>query len=203
VSKILARISFKQPMSFFLRLPITLVRRTTMKERSIHIQPKFRDIELIENVRKKYDPLFHLIPPHITIIFPFKSNITTEELKTHVASKIANQRKFEISLKKAISFNAEDSNVYFKIDQGKENILTLHDLLYSDLLEQYKDYSKYYTPHLTIGNLSNHMEGKIEIISRLNECFENIEFVTHVTDITCEIIDDDQKSIVDFIIGLQ
>ncbi|UJA81604.1 2'-5' RNA ligase family protein, partial [Bacillus cereus] len=28
-------------------------------------------IDKIENIRQKHDPLFELIPPHITIIFPF------------------------------------------------------------------------------------------------------------------------------------
>ncbi len=29
-------------------------------------------IDKIEDIRQKHDPLFRLIPPHITIVFPFK-----------------------------------------------------------------------------------------------------------------------------------
>ena len=38
-------------------------------------------IDKIESTREKHDPLFRLIPPHITIVFPFKSNISNDELK--------------------------------------------------------------------------------------------------------------------------
>ena len=41
-------------------------------------------IDKIENIRQKHDPLFELIPPHITIVFPFKSDISNDELKSHI-----------------------------------------------------------------------------------------------------------------------
>ena len=41
-------------------------------------------IDKIESTREKHDPLFRLIPPHITIVFPFKSNISNDELKSHI-----------------------------------------------------------------------------------------------------------------------
>ena len=41
-------------------------------------------INEIENIRQKHDPLFGLIPPHITIVFPFKSNVSNDELKSHI-----------------------------------------------------------------------------------------------------------------------
>ncbi len=38
-------------------------------------------IDKIENIRQKHDPLFELIPLHITIVFPFKSNISKWRIK--------------------------------------------------------------------------------------------------------------------------
>ena len=49
-------------------------------KRDILIFPKFDNIELIKNIRKKYDPLYSLIMPHITLVFPFSDNISNQEL---------------------------------------------------------------------------------------------------------------------------
>ena len=40
-------------------------------KRDILIFPKFKNINKIQELRNKYDPLANLIAPHITIVFPF------------------------------------------------------------------------------------------------------------------------------------
>ena len=52
--------------------------------RAIHIFPEFSNMESIDNLRAKYDPLFSLIQPHVTLVFPFESTITTAVLAQHV-----------------------------------------------------------------------------------------------------------------------
>ena len=49
-------------------------------KRDILIFPKFKNINKIQELRDKYDPLANLIAPHITIAFPFSDNISNEEL---------------------------------------------------------------------------------------------------------------------------
>ena len=49
-------------------------------KRDILIFPKFKNINKIQELRNKYDPLANLIAPHITIVFPFSDNISNEEL---------------------------------------------------------------------------------------------------------------------------
>lgn len=55
-------------------------------------------INKIENIRHKHDPLFGLIPPHITIVFPFKSNISNDELKSHIFNVSKGEAKLKLSL---------------------------------------------------------------------------------------------------------
>ncbi len=50
-------------------------------KRDILIFPKFKEIEKIQAIRNKYDELANIIPPHITIAFPFNLSISNEELK--------------------------------------------------------------------------------------------------------------------------
>ncbi len=49
-----------------------------MKERTIMIFPKFDNLDIINSIRDKYDPLAKLVPPHLTLVFPFKSELTKE-----------------------------------------------------------------------------------------------------------------------------
>ena len=45
-------------------------------KRDILIIPKFNNINKIQKIREKYDELYDIINPHITLAFPFKSNIS-------------------------------------------------------------------------------------------------------------------------------
>ena len=36
------------------------------------IFPEFDNMDVIDKIREKYDPLAKLVRPHITIVFPFK-----------------------------------------------------------------------------------------------------------------------------------
>jgi hypothetical protein len=48
-------------------------------KRSIIIFPQFgNDTNLIQNIRHQYDPLASKIAPHITLVFPFESEISSE-----------------------------------------------------------------------------------------------------------------------------
>ena len=47
-----------------------------MNMRTIMIFPEFENIDNINDIRKKYDPLADLVLPHITLVFPFDSELT-------------------------------------------------------------------------------------------------------------------------------
>ena len=50
-------------------------------KRDILIIPKFCNVDKIQKIRKKYDELYNIIMPHITLAFPFENNISNELLK--------------------------------------------------------------------------------------------------------------------------
>lgn len=50
-------------------------------QRTIMIFPQFDNIDVINSIRDKYDPLAKLVKPHITLVFPFDSEITNEQLE--------------------------------------------------------------------------------------------------------------------------
>jgi len=51
------------------------------KKRCIMIFPQFNNINIIDGIREKYDPLSNNVRPHITLVFPFESNISKVDLQ--------------------------------------------------------------------------------------------------------------------------
>lgn len=51
-----------------------------MITRTIMIFPEFENIDVINDIRNKYDPLADLVLPHITLVFPFDSELVMRNL---------------------------------------------------------------------------------------------------------------------------
>lgn len=68
-------------------------------KRDILIFPKFENINKIQELRNKYDPLSDLIAPHITIVFPFSDNISNEELIKKLTTLLKDFKPFTIVFK--------------------------------------------------------------------------------------------------------
>ena len=69
-----------------------------MSERTIMIFPKFSNMEIIDRIRRNYDPLADLVRPHITLVFPFHSDITDAELGSHIENAISGIPPFSLQL---------------------------------------------------------------------------------------------------------
>lgn len=67
-------------------------------KRDILLFPEFSNIDKIEKVRKKYDELYGLIKTHITLAFPFNSEISNEELKESLKEHLKGVKKFKINM---------------------------------------------------------------------------------------------------------
>ncbi|MEY8354341.1 2'-5' RNA ligase family protein [Lachnospiraceae bacterium 54-53] len=67
-----------------------------MNKRTIMIFPEFDNINIINSIRKKYDPLADFVLPHITLVFPFESNLTNEDLHAHLKRRLSDVHPFRI-----------------------------------------------------------------------------------------------------------
>ena len=68
-------------------------------KRCILIFPKFKNIDLIQKIRNKYDPLANLIAPHITLVFPFSDDISNEDLISKLTSLLKILNHSQLTLK--------------------------------------------------------------------------------------------------------
>ena len=78
--------------------------------RTIMIFPQFSNIEIINEIRDRYDPLAKLVRPHITIVFPFESEMTNDELAEKLTRSLKDVGPFELVLH---GFSKTDDNYLF------------------------------------------------------------------------------------------
>ena len=52
-----------------------------MSLRTIMIFPEFENMDIIDRIRDKYDPLARLVRPHITLVFPFENEMSNETIE--------------------------------------------------------------------------------------------------------------------------
>ncbi len=110
--------------------------------------------DLVNSYRKRYDPHYALIPPHLTLKNSFEA---TEEAVKEFANKLrqiaSNTNPFPLKTSKISSFQPVNNVIYFKVNPTDE-LNTLHSKINQEFNEQNIEYA--FVPHITIGQkLSN------------------------------------------------
>lgn len=164
-----------------------------MNTRVIMIFPKFENMHIINNIRKKYDPLSDFVEPHITLVFPFEDELSNEELSLYLKEALKDIKPFEIELQGFRKQVDKYGNYLFlNVVQGIEIIKEIHDILYKDKLKKF-DLGYEYIPHMTVGKLPS--------IELLDKAFEDVQkysdkFNTEVRKISVEMIGEVEESII-------
>ncbi len=157
------------------------------------IFPEFENIEIINDIRKKYDPLTNLVSPHITLVFPFDSQLTDKELHLYLKKCLNDIQPFEIELKgfdKQV--NKYGNYLFLNVVQGMDIIRNIHDRLHKDKLKQL-DVGYNYVPHMTVGNLPS-MDLLDKAFNDVNKCDDR--FSTVIKTISVEMIGEHEESII-------
>ncbi|WLR58849.1 2'-5' RNA ligase family protein [Guptibacillus hwajinpoensis] len=168
-----------------------------MLKRSICIFPSFENIKEIESIRAKYDPLYKLIPPHITLVFPFESDISKEKLLQHIRNVLINETPFKITLQGITG--ADERYLFLGVKSGNDEIIKLHDKLYTGLLKKHHYRNISYIPHITVGQLETKNEFNKVVEDTINY---NSVFNAEVSQIIVELIDNGDRSSVEFYYNL-
>lgn len=104
--------------------------------------------DLANSYRKRYDPHYELITPHMTLKDAFEADETQIKGIIEEISKIAKRHKpFKLHATRVSTFAPLTNTLYFKVDANPE-ILSIHEDLHSDFFGGPPKFS--YVPHLTI-----------------------------------------------------
>ncbi|PGZ97347.1 2'-5' RNA ligase [Bacillus pseudomycoides] len=168
-----------------------------MMQRTILLFLDSDNLYEIEEIRRKHDPLYDRIPPHITLVFPFMNEVSNENLKKHIETNISKMNPFHITLSPVVT-NA-DEYLFLLIKDEKENIIELHNKLYTDFLQPFYRKEIPYVPHVTVGRKSD-KEHALRVITDLHPLRDIMRFT--IDKITVESIGENGKSIIEFEVPL-
>ncbi|MDT3498520.1 2'-5' RNA ligase family protein [Bacillus toyonensis] len=155
-------------------------------------------IHEIEDIRLEHDPLFGLIPPHVTIVFPFESSISNDELKLHILN--VSKKIHNIEIEFANQITCEGAYLFLRVEKGKEQIEDLRDTLYTGPLLQFLKEDIPYTPHVTVGRKES-AELAAEVVKNIPSFYEKLNCV--IDKISVERIGENEESIIEFEVLLQ
>ncbi|HKS71313.1 MAG TPA: 2'-5' RNA ligase family protein [Ktedonobacterales bacterium] len=110
-------------------------------------------LDAIQAVRRDYDPLAEVIPPHLTLVFPFASDLPSDGLASHMREAARGADPFDLVLAEVTG--SEDEYLFLNVKRGRDELIALHDQLYSPPLDRHFDPRFTYTPHLTVGRVAN------------------------------------------------
>lgn len=174
-----------------------------VKKRTIMIFPQFENVNIIDDIREKYDPLANHVRPHITLVFTFESNLTSIKLKEHLEKVLTGISPFRLTMGDIIKIdNTLGMYLFGSLKDGIEDIKKLSSKLYTGILEPYKPEwlnEETFLPHMTIGNFTSRDD--------LDKAFKDVSvikesFTTMVNKVSAEIIDENEDSIIDIEVNL-
>ena len=114
-----------------------------------------KDFNWIQSHRKEHDELYgDTVEPHFTLVFPVSDKIqevfTYEvELQSQGCSAISFEINKAMAVKDVLS---EYWHEFLVPDKGNDEIIRLHDKLYSGALQSNLRHDIEYLPHISIGN---------------------------------------------------
>ncbi len=156
--------------------------------------PKFnkKDFDWIQSIRKESDILYYkVIKPHFTIVFPVFTEINNKDLVNHVKQKSKNQKPFDISLEKAVINDDAFSDYWHTFltpKKGYQEIINLHDQLYTGLLEPELRKDIPFIPHVGIANDLN-KDSMSKLVDKINQ--NGVKITGEIDSLNvCDFIDD-------------
>jgi len=164
------------------------------KNRCILIFPQIENIGIIDEIRERYDPLAERVRPHITLVFPFVSEIRASDLKIHLAQALCGIKPFEVTLSGITGDILFERFLFLNIDHGKSEIIEMHKRLYTGILEEFMPVwlkNGAFFPHMTVGKIDDREQFEIAV----EETKDRTEsFKTIINKVSVEIIEENGDS---------
>lgn len=145
-----------------------------MNWQAVLIFPRLKNIDEIERIREQYDPLYGKTAPHITLVFPFNSDIPTEDIHSHAQGALAGCSRFPLRMQGITG--QEGSCLFLNVVRGNDAIIDLHRRLYSGPLAPFRNRAYTFFPHLTVGRFSyeTSFESALESLIAFDTVFETV-----------------------------
>lgn len=136
--------------------------------------------ERIDLLRMRYDPQAALIAPHVTLIFPLET-VDQRSLISHIEDVLLRWKPFPLGLAKLEK--SFDDCLFLTATQGAQELIGLHNDLYTGILAAHKRADIPYIPHVTLGVFTAQpalLEEALEMAAQLNPDCESVVNRVHL-----------------------
>lgn len=142
--------------------------------RSILIFPEISTAAAIRQVREHFDPLISHIRPHVSLVFPFQSEIPDTVLMKKVTQILSGTPAFPAAFTKL--GHDDKGYIWIEAGQGRKMLIKLHDQLYSDpYFVPFLRADIPFQPHITIGKVDKDDMDKIISSLKIQDlCFSTL-----------------------------
>lgn len=107
------------------------------------------DTRRINEFRRKFDPHFDLIEPHVTFVFLVPESVGEANLVSHLENVLRHWQPFPIHLKGLQK--AWDHWLFLILAEGTDSITRLYRELFTGILASYRRADIEFVPHLGLG----------------------------------------------------
>ena len=130
------------------RKKLSYILRATLPRRAIVWFPQFANQKVIDRFRGTHDPLAQALAPHVTLVFPFNSRLTLDQLAAHAQKVLRMWPCFPVVMHGF--WSAQNEFVGVAAQVGADAIVEMHDRLYRGPLAEFLRLEFDYEPHITL-----------------------------------------------------
>ena len=112
-------------------------------------------VAALEPHRRKYDPQAHIIPPHITVVEPFKFSGSIEPLYHHLEEIGETHAPVRVSLVGWDAYTQSDYQLHLPLVTGRLEFSALREDLMTGPLAHLAERENRYWPHITLGRFAS------------------------------------------------
>lgn len=103
--------------------------------------------DIIAPLRERFDPIYNLVGPHLSLVFPFDARMSLDELVAAVKAEVEPRQEIRIELSSIGDFYPDDPVIYWNVKENPD----LNDLHFNlhirlGLAVPHKEYQ----PHVTV-----------------------------------------------------
>jgi 2'-5' RNA ligase len=144
-------------------------------ESALVIFPTSSISSVIDDWRQVYDPYQKMIPPHITIAYPFIPEEQWSLKCKIIVAGLRTVKPFPVMLKELGYFDKKAYVLWLKPECGS-NLIHIHNILQHLFPEYFSSSSLGYIPHLTLGFFKS-MEELLKAKTTISAKWKPIEFI--------------------------
>src|SRR5215218_5033770 len=98
-----------------------------MSQRALVVFPQADQFDVVERMRRRYDPQARLIAAHVTIVFPFEDAMSDADLKAHVREATTGVAPFKVRF---TGVSPAEDYLFLEPSNGIDRLIALHNRLY-------------------------------------------------------------------------